>query len=485
MRAVPLLIALVSLGCGASRVPLPPPASSMSEVPALPRPEASDTTPPRPQLPSITTMELPSGLTVQIAERPGMPVVYAALVGRGAFSLSDGSPSALDALVERALGAGLPRNLGDLSEDEDLARARISERGLVMVSRVVPDDLDSVISRYTSVLEGHGLDEGDIERARTAIVEHARFAEGERERRDYPSSSEELFTRLYGEDDGRVRRARIRSSTAERLDAARVRRRLACFVRPSETLLVIVGDVQTSAIEASVRERLGSITVPTAPCGAPQRAAAPSFPEPERRLQIFGTGDDPNAVIRLIERGPPHDHEDYAPYRVFATLAGGMFSSRLNLLLRESRGDAYGVVTRVYDRVDHSLLEISVMVPVSSAGDTATAIVDELSRLRDASSIEESELSLARTVELARRAAAIETPSGLGSALVRAYLAGDPPSSILEEYARVEAMTAADIAAAGSRWIRPEKAPMVIVGDYRWLISHPVRVPGGVGFINL
>ena len=34
-----------------------------------------------------------------------------------------------------------------------------------------------------------------------------------------------------------------------------------------------------------------------------------------------------------------------------------MFSSRLNLLLRASRGDAYGVITRVFDRVDHSLLE--------------------------------------------------------------------------------------------------------------------------------
>lgn len=267
--------------------------------------------------------------------------------------------------------------------------------------------------------------------------------------------------------------------------AGHVRRRLACFLRPSETLLVIVGDFETAEVERAVRERLTSITIPSAPCGQPERAAAPSFPEPERRLQIFGTSDDPTATIRLVERGPPYDHDDHAAYRLFARLAGGMFSSRLNLLLRESRGDTYGVMTRVVDRVDHSLLEIMVTVPVAAAGDAATAIVEELARLSDASRIESSEMVIARSVSLARLAASIETPTGLGGALLRAYLAGDPPTSVLDTYARVEALSAEDVAAAATRWVRPEKAPMFIVGDYRWLISHPVRVPGGVGFINL
>lgn len=46
------------------------------------------------------------------------------------------------------------------------------------------------------------------------------------------------------------------------------------------------------------------------------------------------------------------------------------------------------------------------------------------------------------------------------------------------------ALDAAAVAAAARRWVRPEKAPMVIVGDYLWLFTHPVRVPGGVGFVG-
>lgn len=478
------LIGLLVVGCGASREPLPPPASALSPVPTLPVPEAVASAPARPELPEIVSFALPSGLTVQIAERPGLPVVFVGLVGRGAFAQSNGAPAALDVLVERALGARLPRGLGDLSGDADLARARVSDRGLVLVSRVVPGEFVRVLARFTSTIEGDGLDDAQIERARAALREHTRFAQRQRSRRRYPTSSEELFKRLYGENDRRVARSIVRWRTVERLEPARVRQRLACFLRPSESRLVIVGDVDAAVAESAVREHLSAITIPSAACGRPERAAPPSFPDPEHRLMIHGTGDEPNATIRLVERGPPADHADYAAYRLYARLAGGMFSSRLNLLLRENRGDTYGVITRVVDRVDHSLLEITVMVPVAAAGYAAAAIVEELARLNDAPRIEASEMDVARTVELAGLAGALDTGTGIGVELVRAFLAGRPSESILENYARVEALTSADVASAATRWVRPEHAPMVIVGDYRWLFSHPVRVPGGVRFVN-
>lgn len=124
------------------------------------------------------------------------------------------------------------------------------------------------------------------------------------------------------------------------------------------------------------------------------------------------------------------------------------------------------------------------MVPVAAAGYAAAAIVEELARLNDAPRIEASEMDVARTVELAGLAGALDTGTGIGVELVRAFLAGRPSESILENYARVEALTSADVASAATRWVRPEHAPMVIVGDYRWLFSHPVRVPGGVRFVN-
>ena len=479
----PLLVPLALLAaCGSSRAPLPLPASALSPVPPLPSPPPREARVPELTLPPIHAFTLDNGVSVQIAERHGAPVVYAALVGRAPHTAGSGAPVALDALLEHALGAELPSGIDDL-DDGGYLSTRVNERGVMLVSRSVSDSLPGVLRRFARVAEGRVFEDGEVDRAKHALMVHARYRQRLRRRRRYPESGEELLTRLYGEDDPRVVRARVRPTTLARLQTSDVLRRLAQLLPPSKTALIIVGDVDPARTEALVRERLGPATLRVAPTPA-TRSAPPVFPEPTPRLMIFPTGDEPIASTRLIERGPPRHHDDHAAFRLYVRLAGGMFSSRLNLRLREQRGDTYGVMSRVIDRADHSLFEISVVVPVQAVGDAAASIVGELSRLCDASQITSEEMSLARTVELARLSASLDTAAGLGSALVGAHLAGEPPESILQTYRRVEHVTPADVAEVGRRWVRPEHAPMVVVGDWRWLISHPVRVPGGVAFIT-
>lgn len=479
---LPLALVAVLAACGSSRSPLPPPASALSPVPPLPVPARREARAPELTLPPIHAFTLDNGVSVQIAERHGAPVVYAALVGRAPHTAGAGAPVALDALLEHALGAELPGGLDDLDTD-GYSSTRVNERGVMLVSRTVSDGLPGVLNRFAAVAEGRLFDDGEVDRAKHALIVHARYQQRLRRRRRYPEAGEELLTRLYGEDDPRVARARVRPSTLARLDRGDVLRRLAQLLPPSKTALIIVGDVDPAQTEALVRARLGSAALRVAPT-AVSRSAPPGFPQPTPRLMIFPTGEEPIASARLIERGPPRHHDDHAAFRLYVRLAGGMFSSRLNLILREQRGDTYGVMSRVVDRADHSLFEISVVVPVQAVGDAAASIVGELSRLCDADQITSEEMSLARTVELARLSASLDTAAGLGSALVGAHLAGEPPESILQTFRRVELATPADVAEVGCRWVRPDHAPMVVVGDWRWLISHPVRVPGGVAFIN-
>ncbi|MFK7992435.1 MAG: M16 family metallopeptidase [Sandaracinaceae bacterium] len=289
--------------------------------------------------------------------------------------------------------------------------------------------------------------------------------------------------RLYGAEDPRVRRDRLLPNRVAALNPAVVRTPLMTLLAPHETALIVVGDIDASQVEAHVRSVLGELEPPPA-AEASERAPAPSFPTPETRLVVHGTGAGPTAHIQLSERGPPLDHPDHPAFRVLARLAGGLFSSRLNLALREQRGDAYGVVSRVVDHDDHALLEISVAVQLSSAGDASAAIVEELARLSDPAQIGDNELSLARTVELADLRRMVDTPTGLGAALAMAFAARQSPEALGQTYSRVSELTPADIAATARRWVRPDKAPMVVVGHHLWLFTHPIRVPGGVGFVE-
>lgn len=474
-RAV--VVAALLVACGPYRAPLPPPAAARSWVEPLPSPSDDGARAlAAPEPPPIRSFTLPSGLSVQIAEHHAVPVVYAALVGRGGASTA---PVELDALIEIALGGdAAPEDPEDATSRQT---ARISERGLVLTSRFVPAELDGVLARYAAALEGRALSGERFDHARATLLGRARFAHGQRTR-GRVSPEEDLFTRLYGEGHDRVRRMRMRPRAVERIDAAQARRQLASLLVPSQSALIIAGDVDADAVEQAVRQRFSSIV--RAELATIRDRASPAFTDPATRLRIHGTREQPSAMVRLIERGPAIEHEDYAAFRLFARLAGGMFSSGLNLLLRESRGDAYGVMTDVSDRVDHSTLEITVVVPVASASSAASAIVAELARLSDASRIDAEELEIARSVELAELAASLETSTGLGRALTAAFLAGQPPSSIVDTFARVAELDAEAVATIGRRWVRPAKAPMIIVGDYLWLFTHPVRVPGGVDFVD-
>lgn len=480
-------LAICAAGCGATRAPLPLPVAPLSATPALAVPDdTSAWTAQAPAAPTVRTLTLASGITVQLVPRHDAPVVYAMLVGRGAHGRADRTTSALDALVERALGAGLPRELGEVSRDDDVVAARVTGRGLLVSSGVVPAEIDRVLERYAQLDEGRGLDEAELERSRAGLVEHARFELELRRRRRHPLPAEDLFTRLYGDGDPRVSASRLLPASLERLTLHHVRRRLAQFFRPGATALIVVGDFDPQVLEARIRARWETITVPAS--AAPSATlAAPAFPTPEKRLRIYPIDDDPRAILRVVERGPPRDHEDYPAFCVLSRLAGGMFSARINLHLREQRGDTYGVSTRVLDEVDHTLLDVELVVPVGSVGDAASAVVAELERLSEASRIDAGELARARTVELARLAGELDSSRGTASSLARAFLAGAEPSgsSALPLEARIARVSAEDVAAVARRWVRAEHAPMVIIGAWSWMISHPVHVPGGVEIIGM
>jgi hypothetical protein len=176
MRA---LVVLLLVACGPTRIPLPAPAAARSWVEPLPTPSddrARALAAPEP--PPVVSFTLPSGLSVQIAEQHAVPVVYAALVGRGGAGA--GSVE-LAALIEIALGGDVAAE--DLEDATERATARVSERGLVLTSRVVPAELGGVLARYAGTLEGRALTRERFDHARAALLGRARFAHDQRSRR--------------------------------------------------------------------------------------------------------------------------------------------------------------------------------------------------------------------------------------------------------------------------------------------------------------
>ncbi len=60
------------------------------------------------------------------------------------------------------------------------------------------------------------------------------------------------------------------------------------------------------------------------------------------RLVIVDRPGSPQTQLRVATIGVPRSTPDYVPVRVMNTILGGLFSSRINLNLREEHGYTYG-----------------------------------------------------------------------------------------------------------------------------------------------
>src|SRR5207253_2207103 len=61
-----------------------------------------------------------------------------------------------------------------------------------------------------------------------------------------------------------------------------------------------------------------------------------------RAVHIVSKPDAPQSELRLGHVGLPRRHPDYFPAVIMNAILGGLFSSRINLNLREAHGYTYG-----------------------------------------------------------------------------------------------------------------------------------------------
>ena len=113
--------------------------------------------------------------------------------------------------------------------------------------------------------------------------------------------------------------------------------------RPGGTTLIFVGDVEVDSIEHMVKSVLhdwnGTSFNSVSVVDAPARTT--------RAIQIVRKGDAPQSELRVGHISVPRTHPDYFKLTVMNAILGGLFSSRINLNLREAHGYTYGAHSEI------------------------------------------------------------------------------------------------------------------------------------------
>jgi zinc protease len=428
-------------------------------VSTVARPEPA---PPRPyRFPAFERLTLESGLGVIVAPVHKLPVVTVMLVVDAGSAVEPAGWEGVAQLTVRALLEGTVRRSGtELTERFERLGATVAAEATwdmaAVSTTVLTPRLPDALALLGEVVLEPAFPEREVERLKAE-----RLADLLQLRTEPRGLADEMFTRVLFDPSSRYARPEHGGSeSVRRLGRPEVetfyRRRYA----PSASTLVIVGDVQVAEAVSLVERTLGAWrgTVPPAPVPAARPART------ERAVHLVEKPDAPQTELRIGHVGLPRSHPDYFPVLVMNAVLGGLFSSRINLNLREAHGYTYGAFSAFEWRRGPGPFVISTAVRSDVTAAAAREVLLEIERMR-AGPVSEDELSLATSYLGGVFPIKYETTEAIARALAN-LVTYELPADYFDRYRdRVRAVTIVDVLHAADRHLHPDLLQVVAVGD--------------------
>jgi len=150
---------------------------------------------------------------------------------------------------------------------------------------------------------------------------------------------------------------------------------------------------------------------------------------------------------------------------------GGMFSSRLNNNLRETRGLTYGIHSHFdYDR-QPAPFSVEASVQQDATGEAVREILREVALLRE-QPISADELAAARNAQLLSLPGQFETNADIGASLTELFVYGLPADYYDSLATHLAGVGVDDVQAVARRWLDPDRMIVVAVGERKKILPQ-------------
>jgi zinc protease len=437
-------------------------------------PEAMTAAPAVGPLPSVTPpaaerFTLSTGLEVATVRREVAPIVSAALMIRSGAGDDPPEQSGLASLTAEMLdeGAGTRDALALADELERLGADLWvgSGRDGSQLSLQAPSaTFFEALAIAGDVLCRPRLTDGDWQR----VLADRKTSTAQR--RDQPEAVVSVVSDrlLFGAAHPYGRPVEGFAHTIENLALDDVRAFHQAHWRPNQAFLVVAGAFDGGNLRARLEAALGDWTA--APVS--QTAAPPPWPE-RPRLCIVDRPGAPQSIVRLVAPGTDRLSPDRPGLAMLNAILGGSFTSRLNFNLREKNGFTYGASSSFAFLRRPGSFAARAAVFAESTAPAVREMLGELAGLRERP-VTAEEHAKARATLLMRVAEGLATTGGIAASFGDIGLYGLSLDEPLRFVAALERTTADDLRALAARYVDPEAASIVIVGD-RAAIEPPLR----------
>jgi zinc protease len=411
-------------------------------------------------LPVPEEFKLSNGLTVLFNERPGLPLVAASVVIRRGSGANPLDRPGLASFTSRMLQQGTAtRSALEIADRAADLGTTVGTRASVDSSRIGSQSLTrnfpDVLELMSDVLLHPSFPQKEIDRVKSerqaALVQE----------RDEPFA---VATRVYSAAlyGPKYTYGYPDIGTSESLKAI-TREDLEKFwnenYSPSDTAVIVTGNIKRDNLKALLEKQFGAWKA------SEPAAVNPGTPErSDAKLILVDRSDAPQTTLMFFSMGPARSTPDYVPLEVMNSDLGGLFSSRINMNLREEHGYTYGAGSFFAYHVAPGPFIVYSDVRTDVTAPAVTEVFKELKRIREAPMSAE-ELKLAKDSIAQSLPGRFEHGSEAAGTFAEIYVYG-----LLRDYfsqlpEKINAVTAEQAEAAAQKYVQPDQITVLAVGD--------------------
>ncbi len=231
-------------------------------------------------------------------------------------------------------------------------------------------------------------------------------------------------------------------------------------VNPNNIILGIVGDFDSAAMEAKLRQTYG--TWPKGPALKPETI---EFTPAKPGYYLVEKDDVNQSSISMVGIGIRRDNPDYYAVRVFNEAFGGGFSSRLFRTIRTEKGLAYSVGGGIGTAFDHpGMVRLGMGTKSATTLESIQALDEQIDDVAT-HPITEAEIKLAKDAILNSFIFNLDSPDKILRERMAYEFYGYPQDYLEKFRIGVDKVTPADVARAASKYLHKEKLAVLVVGN--------------------
>ncbi len=413
----------------------------------------------QPKLPVPTEFKLANGLTVMLLQQSNLPVLTARLAVLRGSEANPADKPGLASFAASMLTEGTEKR-GALQMADDIAQI-----GASVSSDSSPDSVyinatglswtsEKMFDLVSDALLHPAFRDGEVQRVR-----QLRLVSLMQEADDPSTVAAKVFLReVYG---SKSPYGFLDTGTEASIKDIK-REDLVNFYDgfgPQNSVLVVAGNITESQLRTMAEKYFGNWKASGKKVESPKAKSNLT-----RQVFIIDRPGAPQSALRIGQMGIERSNPDYVPVSVMNEILGGLFSSRINLNLREVHGFTYGARSRFSYRRGYGPFAITSMVRTDATAASIKEALGEVEKMRTSLPTAE-ELRMAKETRERSLISMFETAQQSAGSLADLFIYGFPLDYYSTLPSKLQSVDGTAVQRAAETHLAPQAMVIIVVGD--------------------